>query len=492
MRLKSRITGLSAGGPLIAVLNHKDAIALGVTAKSRVNLKSKNCETTAIADISYGSTIKQGEVWLFEELAKELKVKGREMLKATAPKTPDSIALIKKKMDNCRLTKSEMNEIIKDLVKNRLTEIEATAFVSACYINKMTLSESAYLAEAIVNNSGKLKFKRHPIVDKHCIGGIPGNRTTMIVVPILAAAGLTIPKTSTRSITSPSGTADTMEVLAPVSHSKKKIMEIVNKTNGCMVWGGALELASADDKLIKIEKPLNLDPEGILLASILSKKSAADASHVLIDIPVGPEAKIKTIKDAKHLKSLFIKLGKRLGLHIDCIITNGTQPIGNGIGPALEARDVLEVLQGNGPKDLRRKSLILAAKILRMVKVKRPLRVAVRILDFKLAEAKMREIIKEQGGNPNIKPKEIAIGLYEFTKKSASPGIVTGISNKAVSAIAKMAGAPTDKGAGIYLHKKLRDHVSKGEKLYTLYAETKIKLEYAKEISRERKIMEVS
>src|SRR5579863_5627142 len=123
----------------------------------------------------------------------------------------------------------------------------------------------------------QLKWDRPIVVDKHCIGGIPGNRTTMIVVPIVAALGLTFPKTSSRAITSPAGTADTMGMLADVSLSSDRIYEVIRKTGGCIVWGGALELAPADDVLIAVERPMELDTEAQMVASILAKKKTVSA-----------------------------------------------------------------------------------------------------------------------------------------------------------------------------------------------------------------------
>ncbi len=318
-----------------------------------------------------------------------------------------------------------------------------------------------------------------PIGISNCIGGIPANRTTPIVVSIIAAAGLTIPKTSTRSITSPAGTADCVEVLAPVIHSKEKIMEIVNKTNGCMVWGGAVDLASADDKLIRLEKVLNLDPEGFLLASILAKKASVSSSHVLIDIPIGPEAKIKDKKRAKDLGKKFIKLGKILGMKIKIIITDGSQPIGNGVGPSLEARDVLLVLQNKGPQDLKKKGLYMAAKILKMTGIWNSKRKAREILESGKAYEKLKEIISAQGGNPNIQPEEIKLGKYTLDYPAEKEGKVTYLSNNLISRLAKTLGAPTDKGAGLYLHKKIGDKVTKNEPLFTLYAENKERFEFA-------------
>ncbi len=478
MKLKIKILQIATKGPFIGILNEKDINDLGIKPLDRIEIKNKKSLIISVDEALGKKGIEQGEIGVFIDVADELSLKDNEIIEVFPTQIPKSLDYIKKKLDNNELNEKEIDQIIKDLLSNILTEVEATYFVSACYINGMTLNESAYLTKAIVNNSGKLKFNKKIIADKHSIGGIPNNRTTMIVVPIIAAAGFIIPKTSTRSITSPAGTSDCVEVLAPVSFSKDKIMEIVNKTNGCMVWGGALDLASADDKLIKLEKVLNIDPEGFLLASILAKKLSAGSTHVLIDIPIGREAKFKSIKKAEDLSKKFIILGKKLNLKIKVIITNGDQPIGNGVGPALEAIDVLKVLQNNGPEDLSKKSVYMAGLLLEMVGVKNGGKKASEILESGLAYKKMQEIIKAQGGNPNIKPEDISLGKYTFDYKSKKSGRIKIISNRLVSKIAKIAGAPYDKGAGIYLYKKVNDKVIKREILFKIYAEDKYKLDY--------------
>lgn len=485
-KLKTKIINIESGGILIAVLNQHDATAIGVTALERIKLTKGVKSVVAVVDLAEKySLIQPGEIGLFYDLAGELDILEGEEVHVELNKSPSSVLEIKKKLKNEELTEKEINSIIQDVVANRLTEIEIACFVSACYINGMTLNESANLTKAIVNNGSQIKLNHKPIVDKHCIGGVPGNRTTLIIVPILAAAGLYIPKTSTRSITSPAGTSDTMEVLAPVSLSIQQIKHIVEKTHGCMVWGGTLDLASADDKLIRIEKPLNLDPQGILLASIMAKKASVGATHVLVDIPIGPEAKIKDKSKALNLKKKFIQLSKKLKIKVNVIITDGTQPIGHGIGPALEARDVLMVLQNRGPKDLRNKSLMMAAEIMKMVGIKNAYQKAEEILTSGKAEKKMREIIKAQGGNPNIHPDEITIGPFHHEIYTKKPGTIKNISNNQISRIAKIAGAPNDKGAGIYLNVKVKDRVAKGDILFTIYSENKDKLKYAVEVFKE-------
>ena len=224
-------------------------------------------------------------------------------------------------------------------------------------MHELDINESVSLTKAMINTGEILKLNKYPVMDMHCIGGVAGNRTTMIIVPIVASAGLTIPKTSSRSITSPAGTADTMEVLSNVSFSIKEIKKVIRKTNACLVWGGSVNLAPADDKIIRIEHPVSLDPEGQLLASILAKKRSASATHLLIDIPIGKGSKIENRKKALHLKRLFESISKKLGIKIKVIITDGSQPVGNGIGPGLEARDVLWVLKNDSKQPLDLKDL---------------------------------------------------------------------------------------------------------------------------------------
>lgn len=481
MKLKARILHIATKGPFVAILNELTAELLNVEVLDRISIRKGLKKLVVAVDFAVGkSSISKNEIGIFLDVAEAVHIKNGDFVNVNLVPKPVSLHLIKKKLDKHELTKSEIDIIIKDVVENRLTEVEATYFISACYVNGLSMDETAYLTKAVSDNGGRLNFKSKYILDKHSIGGIGNNRTTMIITPIIAAAGFLMPKTSTRSISSPAGTSDCMEVLAPVAHPKKDIMKIVKKTNACMVWGGTLDLASADDKLIRLERPLSLDPEGIMLASILAKKSAANSTHILIDIPVGPEAKIKDKGLAKGLAKKFIVLGKNFSMKIRVIISDGSQPIGNGVGPALEARDVLSILEGNGPKDLRNKSLYMAALLLDMVGVKDSYKEVLEIIDSGAALKKMKEIIKAQGGNPNIRSRDIKLGSYSFSFKSKRSGKVSCISNNLVCRIAKIAGAPFDKGSGVYLHAKVNDMVKKNSPLFTIYAESKEKLEYAK------------
>jgi AMP phosphorylase len=303
----------------------------------------------------------------------------------------------------------------------------------------------------------------------------------MMVVPIVAAAGFTIPKTSSRAITSPAGTADRVETLCPVNLSMDEIKAVVKKTGGCLVWGGALELAPADDLFIQVEYPLGIDP--MLLPSILSKKKAMGATHVAIDIPTGMGAKIKTRQEAYSLASDFVDLGKRLGMNIQCALTFGDQPLGCSIGPALEAKEALTTLMGGGSPDLREKALSLASMLFEMVGVENPRGMAEDMVDSGKAIQKLREIISAQGGDPNVKPEDLPIGPKHAAVRAEKAGKVLWLSTDDIVRIARMAGAPKEKGAGVVLHAKLGESVRKDGVLFEVYAERASKLAAALELA---------
>lgn len=480
---------MSTGGPLVAILNKEDAARLDVHALDRVSLSAKGKTIVVLVNIS-NHGITPGIIGLFTEVLTKLNIKNNEVIHVLPHARPLSAWYIKKKLDGKTLTKEEIVSIVKDITSNALTSIDLTYFIAAVYTKGMNLQEAAYLAEALVDYGGHLPIKRKILLDKHCIGGVAGNRTTMVVVPIIAAAGYPMIKTSSRSITSPAGTADTMEVFAPVTHSKAKINAIMKAVNACMIWGGTFELASADDAIITLERILFLDPRGMLLASILSKKKAVGATHVIIDIPMGRGAKIKHKKQATQLARQFTSLGKIMHMKIHCIITDGSQPVGNGVGPILEARDVLSVLSGNGPADLRMKSLKLATELLRMAGAKNASQLAEHMLTSGKALEKFRDIIKAQGGKKHIHVGDLLPGKCTAQVTAYKASRITHIDNSRLSKAARIAGAPTDKGAGVYLHVKKGAQVKKGQLLYTVYAEHPKKLDFARDYIKREPFME--
>ena len=493
MKLRVKDIDIASGGPLIAVVNYKDAALLDLHVMDRIKIKKGGKTETVVVDIAQSKkVVPQGRLGVFEEVIKSLKLKSSDKVDISIARKPLSVDYIKKKLDGQKLSEKEIDQIVWDIVHNKLSAVELTYFVAACYTNVMSTEETILLTKAMVKHGDVLKLDKYPVIDKHSIGGIPGNRTTLVIVPVIAAAGYLIPKTSSRSITSPAGTADTMEVLSNVTFPIKKMKEIVLKTNGCIVWGGALNLAPADDKIISVERPLEIDAESQLLASIMAKKHSVSSTHILIDVPIGKDAKVKNKIAALRLKREFNKIGKRLKKHIKVLITDGTQPVGNGIGPALEARDVLWLLARDPrrPLDLEKKCLMMCANIFRMVRVKDGYRKALQILNSGKAYNKMMEIIKAQGGK-EIAAEDIKIGKYAYDVLSTKSGRVADIDNIFVSRVARIAGAPTDKGAGIYLYKHVGDKVKKGEKLYTIYAENERELKYARDVAKQSKVFVV-
>jgi AMP phosphorylase len=489
VKLKVKKIDYSAGGLLVCVLNDKDAETMDIHANDRVYLHEGKKDGIAVVDINYGNVIKEGEIGLFVDVVDYLNLKTKYINVSLAKKL-DSLWYIKKKLEGEKLKKDELNEIVKDIVENRLNEAERTYFVAGCFSNGLNKKETYHLTNAIVNHGSKLNIKSKIILDKHSTGGVAGNRATMIAVPIIAAAGYTIPKTSSRAITSASGTSDTMEVLAKVAFPIKKIENIVKKLNGCLVWGGGVDLASADDKLIKIRRPLSLDPEGLLLASIMAKKFAVGATHVLIDLPYGLGTKFANEKEAKKLKTKFVKLGKMLGMKVRVIISDGSDPVGNGIGPALEARDVVKVLRNDeGPLDLKEKGIYLAAMMLEMVGVKKAKKKARDILESGKAYERFKKIVEMQEGNIPDKIKDIKIGKFKRDYYAKKTGKIHGIDNKKLAKVCRIAGAPVDKGAGVYLEIKTHENVEKGQKLFTVYSNNKKRLDYAFDLCKEEKFI---
>ena len=479
LKLKAKILDIEAGRAVV-LLNRDDAAELSVHMSDRVKVICGKKSRTAIIDLSEKG-VKKGELGLFDEIKEQLGAREGCAIEVQVAEKPESVQFIKKKLEGGELNYEEMKTIIQDVVNERLSDIEISTFVAASYMRGYSMHETVALTKAIVEIGECIDFG-DKVVDKHCIGGIAGNRTTMLVVPIIASTGLKMPKTSSRSITSPSGTADTMEVLCPVAHSIKSIQKIVKKVGGCIVWTGGIKLAPADDKIIRVRHPLSLDPQGMLLASIMAKKKSVGSDFVVIDIPIGKGAKIADLKSGKELAHKFIELGENIGINVDCLVTDGSAPIGSGIGPALEAKDVLMALKGDGPKDLVDKACDLAGRLLEMVGKAgkgKGRKMALEIIKSGKADKKMREIIAAQGGNPNIQPDELKIGPENQIVKSKASGKIKHIDNKLIARIAKTAGAPKDKSAGIYLHCSVGKEVQEGDSLYTIYAKSKEKLQEA-------------
>ncbi|MCL5438364.1 MAG: thymidine phosphorylase [Patescibacteria group bacterium] len=410
----------------------------------------------------------------------------------------ESLALdaIRKKLVGKKLNYEELYAIMDQISSKKLSNVLTTYFAASGYSKGFSNQELYYLTKAMVETGEKLKFKGI-VADKHSIGGVPGTRTTLIVVPIVASAGFTIPKSSSRAITTPGGTADDMEVLAPVTFTREQIYKIVEKTNGCIVWGGSFKIAPADDIIIHVEEPLLFESFDKILVSIMAKKIAFGSNHVVIDLPYGEMVKVHTIKDANILKDKFEYLAGKFDIKIKVLTHRTDEPAGRGIGPILETREAIRVLQQkeNRPVDLEIRALNLAGNLLDLClkdsseKLKNDVKKnygnsigwATNILQSGDAFKKMQEIIKAQGGNPDIDSEDLQPGKHLFEVKAKKSGTVKQIHSKNATIVTKVLGAPKQKGAGIFLNKKIGEKIQKGEIIYTLFSENVYNLKEGKD-----------
>ncbi len=486
--LKLRRVAIDTYGENVAFL-HRDCEIYrseGFQALSKIEIhKEENGVVAVIAVLNVvddASITQPDELGLSEQVYVQLALPDGAPVCVAQATPPVSLKAVHRKVAGERLEFDEYMEITRDIVENRYSKIEMAAFLVSCSQNGLEREEVLSLARAMVETGDRLDWGEPQVVDKHSIGGIPGNRTSMLVVPIVASHGMLMPKTSSRAITSPAGTSDTMEVLANVDLVPSRLHDIVQQHRGCLGWGGTARLAPVDDILISVERPLYMDSPGQLVASILSKKVAAGVTHLLIDIPLGPTAKVRSWADALQLRKLFEYVGDRMGLYLEVMITDGAQPIGRGVGPVLEVRDVMQVLNNDpeAPRSLREKALRLAGRILEFdpdVRGGQGYVIARDILDSGRALAKMQAIIQAQGANQT----QYLPGRLQYQVAAPDEGMVTAIDNLQIAHIARLAGAPIDKGAGVDLHKSLGDSVQQDEPLYTIHAEFPANFNFAKE-----------
>ncbi len=451
----------------------------GFFALTRLLVDFNGRSIIATLNVVYSDLISHNEAGLSREAIMRLGVKEGDEIHISHLKPIESLSKVRAKIYGKELDEGSFSEIVADIVAGKYSNIELSAFVSICADDHLTVNEIISLTKAMINSGQKINWNLAMVLDKHCVGGLPGNRTTPIVVSIVAAAGLMIPKTSSKAITSPAGTADTMESITRVNLSMEEMKKVVEKENGCFVGGGSIQLSPADDILISVEKALDIDSQGQMIASVLSKKAAAGSTHILIDIPVGKTAKVRSKEEALHLQYYFKAVGDAIGLNVSVIITDGRQPIGRGIGPALEAQDIFSVLRNETgcPADLKERSLKLATELLIMsgkFESGKEKTIAREILESGMALKKFLAICEAQGGY--TEPQK---GYFHYDVRATNNGVVKEIDNRKLARIAKLAGAPESPGAGVWFNAPLDSKIITGDFLFTIYSESKGQLEYA-------------
>jgi thymidine phosphorylase len=472
---------------------HREAVtrgALGLQPLDRVRVigndpeSGKAREIQGVLNFCHDSLIGEDEIGLSESAFADLALPEGHPAEATLAAPPESVAQVRNKLAGGRLERSDFDAILRDVTHRRYSKVELSMFVLACALRRLDFEELADFTRAMIACGNRLDFGEGPIADKHCIGGIPGNRTSMILVPIVASLGVRIPKTSSRAITSPAGTADTMGVLADVGLGHQRMHEVVDNVGGCIAWGGALDLSPADDVLITVERPMGIDTEAQMIASIMSKKMAAGSTFAIIDIPTGRTAKVRSRGDAHALGARFEAIADAVGLDLDVVVTDSTGPIGRGVGPRLEALDVLAVLNrdADAPVDLREKSLFLAARVLESVGAVGPSEgyaAAREALDSGRAARKFDEIVELQGRR-EIPCEAPLRGVIE----SPRDGRIRSLHCQRINALAKLAGAPAHPAAGLRVLRKPGDVVVRGEPLIEVHARSETHLRFAEDYAR--------
>ncbi|MCX6651349.1 MAG: AMP phosphorylase [Methanomassiliicoccales archaeon] len=478
MKLKAKYVDVDTG-EVSVVMHDFDCAELGLREKDRVKLSHEGKTTVAIVTTS-DTVVKKGEIGLLGHTFQTIGAEDGEMVEVCVTSKPESIEFIRKKMDGAELSTEEINTLIADISSRSLSNIELSAYVTALYIRGMNIRETADLTKAMVATGETIKFDNGPIYDFHSVGGCPGNKITLLVVPIMAAGGCKLPKTSSRAISSAAGTSDIVEVFANVALTPQELKAVTERVGGVMAWGGSLNLAPADDLIIKVEYPLGIDPHAQLLASVMSKKKAVGANYLVIDIPMGDGTKVPTMDMAKVYARDFIQLGEQLDIRVECAITYGGQPVGRAIGPALEAIEAISILEGaKTPNSVVEKTTSICGMLFEMGGEYMGSEKARQILESGKALKKFREIVEAQGGNPDIKSTDIKVGQHSVDVMAKQSGYVGAIQNKALVRIARTAGSPKDKGAGLVISKKVGNKVDKGETIYTIYTENEWKLQEA-------------
>lgn len=453
-----------------------------ITALSQVEIQTENSKIYAFLQIvDDDSFVSPTQLGLNEEAFANLgEPSGADVSISIAAPAPSRTAL-KRKIAGNILSPQDYKFIVKDIINRRYSDIDIASFIVAggAFISA---NEAYGLTDALVNNS-KIKWDDdNLVVDHHCLGGVPGNKTDIIIAAIIGAYGMAMPKTVAKATTSCASVADTMGVLCNVDLPEERFKELVTSNRAVIADYEQLDIAEAVKSISKVERHLGLTQQEFLLSEVLAIKIAAGVTHLLIDIPVGENARIKTTYEAIRLRKLAEFIGDRMGIDIEVVITDGSEPIGNGIGALLEARDVIQVLKNkpNAPQDLMEKSLFLAGRILEFnpnLRGGQGYETASEILKSGQALEKLNEIIKAQG-----KKEQPEIGSYVRDVLAPESGEITAIDNAQINRIGIWAGVRQYVGAGLDLLKKVGDLVNAGEPLYRIYACTQDDLDLAETV----------
>lgn len=496
--LSSRKLDVRTGGAMIALINEVDAAENGVNIGEKVALEIAGRKRDIIVTLDTTDTlVDEGEVGFFEDVWEKNRIRFGEVVKVKLVSQSKAVVSIRKKLLGGKLSYEEVFSIIKDISNDQLGTILTTYYAAAGYSPGFDEEEMFYMTKAMAETGDILHFEGI-VADKHSIGGVAGKGVTPIVVPIVACIeGITVPNTSTRAITSASATTDMLEVLMPMSFSQEGLESMILTNNAFMVWGGGLDLAPADDKIIQVQKPIGIESIDKFVASIVAKKIAQGVNHVVFDVPVGKGAKIETEEEFRKVKSTFERVCGKFGIKVVIHRRNVIGIDGNAVGPALECREFLRVYERDD-----RRSLQLEEAALRMAGDLIELcgkaeegggyKRAKDLLESGEAFDKLKQILQLQGGNKDVSSNNLEIGGITWELSAVKEGKIQNINNKKVFEVCRALGNPRIKEAGLYFYKKSGDTVRVGERLVTLYATTDSRMELAKKVLGEVEVFEIN
>ncbi len=494
---KSKFVDIELWETISVILNNSQCHIYWINSFDKVKLTLSNWKTIVVNVELTTSLVDKKEIWITKDLQKKINIKEWEIIIfELVEKNSLSLQWIKKKMRWEKINYDEIYSIISDISHNKLWEILTTYYVASSYFNETSDEETYLTAKAMAECWVTFKYNTDEIVaDKHCIWWIPWNETTMIIIPTLASLWIKMPKNFSKAITSPAATWECVNVLTDIEFTKDEIKKIIEKNNSCLIWWWWLDLAPADDKIIQVSYPLSMQNISKVISSIMAKKYAMWINHSLIDIPIWPTAKVKTMKEAIIRKEKFEYVWKKLWMKVHVEITDWSQPIWNWIWAVLQVREVLRVLQQHKlkPLDLEKKAMFLAWKIIELVWLKRweeSIELAYKQLKSWDTYKKFQEIIKSQNKWSNVnrdkmlwtkKWREIMsedLILWKETIDVISnyDWIIDDIDLHVINQITRSLWAPMDAQVWLYLMKKKWDNVKKWEILYKMFSTSKTRL----------------
>ncbi len=475
----------------IVIINTEQAADYGIKDDDKISLIRKWEEF--VVDVALSDKyVQANEIWVTKDFLEEYPIMEWDtVLVSFVKNNPLSMQAIRKKLLWKKINEEEIDAIIEDVKDNKINDLVLAYYVATSFFYKSNIHEIAYTTKA---TSYTWYIYRFPWVVSwlYCIWWVPGNETTMIIVPILASLWITLPKSFSKAITSPAATGECVNVLMDIEFDKQEIIRITDRVWACLVWNEKLNLAPVNDRIIKVSAPLGMEPYARMISSIMAKNYAMWINHCLIDIPMWPTAKVWTLKDAKRVAKRFKEIWEYLWIKMDVEITDGSQPIGKWIWACLQAREALRILQqhSNKSEDLEKKAIFLASKILLLCGKVKSVKAAENLVKSQLnsweAWKKMQEIIKAQNWNPNIKSEDIQLGKFSHDVIAGKDCIIKKVDMKHLNTMVRWLWAPKQYEAWIYLYKKLWDKVKKWEVIYTMYSNSANKLNLIKQMQNEK------